>query len=223
MVAIFVLAVFLSLLTIDFFVLKFQGKYHPAFEPSLAQYNFPVDDGKVITVPSNLFFSKGHTWLKKNIDGLIEIGIDPFGTTALGPLLIQKCVISGKELTRGEMIFEGSYGNKTVKFLSPINGIVKTINADIIGKKISNPYEAWGVKMISNDSPENSDLFFAGSEALNWMKKEFIKLKGFIHDHSPKVDLAGETMYDGGLLSNDAVTLLVDKSVNDFEKEFLSL
>ena len=223
MVAIFVLAVFLSLLTIDFFVLKFQGKYHPAFEPTFSQFDFPVDDGKIITIPSNLFFSKGHTWLKKKRDGLVEIGIDPFGITALGALSIQKCVASGKELKRGEMIFEGSYGNKTVKFLSPVNGTVKSINTNIIGKNISNPYKAWGAQLISKDSPENSDLFFTGSEALNWMKNEFIKLKGFIHDHSPKVELAGETMYDGGSLSNDSSVLLVDKSINDFEKEFLSL
>ncbi|MCB0753722.1 MAG: hypothetical protein KDC52_19775, partial [Ignavibacteriae bacterium] len=81
MVAIFVLAVFLSVLSIDLIVLKFQGKYHPAFETPSAQYDEPIYDGNVITIPSNLFLSKGHTWLKKNKDGLIEIGIDPFGTT----------------------------------------------------------------------------------------------------------------------------------------------
>lgn len=223
MVAIFVLVVFLSLLTIDLIVLKIQGKYHPAFEPSLSQYDFPIYDGKIITIPSNLFFSKGHTWLKKNKDGLLEIGVDPFGTTALGALSIQKCAESGEEIKRGSMIFEGSYGNKTVKFLSPVNGIVKSINTDIIGKEISDPYKDWGVQLISKDSTENGDLFFTEGEALKWMKKEFIKLKGFITDNSPNVELAGETMYDGGLLSNDAIALLVNKSVNDFEKEFLSL
>ncbi|PIQ09250.1 MAG: hypothetical protein COW71_07350 [Ignavibacteriales bacterium CG18_big_fil_WC_8_21_14_2_50_31_20] len=223
MVAIFVLALFLFILLVDLIVLRIQGKSHPAFEPALSQYDYPVYDGNVIPIPSNLFFSKGHTWLKKNKDGLIEIGIDPFGTTALGTLLIQKCVKSGKELKRGEVILEGSYGNKTVKFLSPINGSVKSINADVIGKKISNPYKAWGVRLISKDSLENGNLYFGGTEALNWMKKEFIKLKGFIDDHSLKVELVGETMYDGGLLSNNTSVLLVDQSVNDFEKEFLSL
>ena len=137
MVAIFVLAVFLSVLSLDLIVLRLQGKYHPAFEPSLSQYKFPVYDGNVITIPSNLLFSKGHTWLKKKKDGLLEVGIDPFGTTALGLLSIQKFAESGKVIKRGSMIFEGSYGNKSVKFLSPVNGIVKSINADIIGKKIS--------------------------------------------------------------------------------------
>lgn len=223
MVAIFVLSLFLFVLLVDLVVLKIQGKNHPAFGPLLTQYDSPIIEGNYFTLPPNIFFSKGHTWLKKNTDGLMEIGIDEFGTTALGTLSILKCAEVGEELKRGGMIFEGCYGNKVIKFLSPVNGIVKSVNTGIIGKKISNPYELWGIQLVSNDSPENSDLFFTRSEALNWMKKEFNKLKGFIHDHSPKIELAGETMYDGGLLSNDAVALLDDKSVNDFEKIFLSL
>ncbi len=223
MVAIFVLSLFFFVLSVDLVVLRIQGKNHPAFAPLLTQYNLPNIDGNYTSVPSNIFLAKGHTWLKKNKEGLIEIGIDAFGMTALGTLSILKCAEVGEELKRGGMIFEGCYGNKIIKFLSPVNGIVKSVNSDIIGKKNSNPYESWGVQLVSNDSPENRDLFFSGSEALKWMNNEFRKLKYFIHDHSPKIELAGETMYDGGSTSNDALTLLVDKSVNDFEKEFLSL
>lgn len=223
MVAIFVLAVFLFVLLVDMIVLRIQGKHHPAFEPSFTQYDLPTYDGNTITIPSNVFFSKGHTWLKKKKDGLLEIGIDEFGTTALGTLSILKCAELNKEVKRGKMIFEGCYGNNIIKFLSPIDGIVKSVNTNIIGKKISNPYETWGVQLISKDSLENRDLFFSGKEALNWMKNEVSKLKYFIEDHSPKVELAGETMYDGGLLSNYAVVSMIDQNINDFEKEFLSL
>lgn len=223
MVAIFVLSLFLFVLLVDLVVLRIQGKNHPAFGPSLTQYDSPIIERNYFTVPSNIFFSKGHTWLKKNKNGLMEIGIDAFGTTALGTLSILKCAEVGEELKRGGMIFEGSYGNKIIKFLSPVNGIVKSVNSGIIGKKISNPYESWGVQLVSNDSPENRDLFFSGSEALNWIKNEFSKLKYFIDDNSPIVEFVGETMYDGGSLSNDAVSLLLDQSINDFEKEFLSL
>ncbi|MCK7523453.1 MAG: hypothetical protein MZV64_40260 [Ignavibacteriales bacterium] len=66
-------------------------------------------------------------------------------------------------------------------------------------------------------------MFLSGKEASNWIKKESIKLKDFIINHSLKTDLAGATMFDGGSLSNDTISLLVDNSVNDFEKEFLSL
>ena len=92
------------------------------------QFDSSIFDRNSFPIPSNIFFSKGHTWLKRNNDGLISIGIDEFGMMALGALSILNCAPVGKELKRGEMIFEGAYGNKKVKFLSPINGIVKSVN-----------------------------------------------------------------------------------------------
>ncbi len=223
MVAIFVLTLFLLFISVDLIVLKIQGKYHPAFEPSSPQFDSSIFDRNSFPIPSNIFFSKGHTWLKRNNDGLISIGIDEFGMMAFGALSIFNCAPVGKELKRGEIIFEGAYGNKKVKFLSPINGIVKSVNGNIIGKKIYNPYETWGVQIDSDNFSDNKKMFLSGKEASNWIKKESIKLKDFIINHSLKTDLAGATMFDGGSLSNDTISLLVDNSVIDFEKEFLSL
>lgn len=223
MVAISVLSAFLIVIAVDLIVLKVQRKNHPAFEPSFSQIEFQISNGNVFTFPSNIFFSKGHTWHKKNKEGLLEIGIDPFGWTALGALSILKCAEPGAEVKRGTMLFEGCYGNKNIKFLSPVSGIIKSVNNNIIGKKISDPFAAWGIQLISKDSPKNKDLFFIGIEALNWMKNEFSRLKTFIETHSSKIELAGETMYDGGSLSNDLAGLLDNQSINDFEKEFLSL
>ena len=80
---------------------------------------------------------KGHTWLRQNNDGLISIGIDEFGLNALGALSILSFPETGKTIQRGDMLFEGAYGNRKVKFLSPVNGIVSSVNRDAIGKKIS--------------------------------------------------------------------------------------
>ena len=223
MVAIFVLTLFLFLISIDLIVLKIQGKSHPAFESPFPQFDSSIFDRNSFPIPSNIFFSKGHTWLKTNNDGLISIGIDEFGMMALGALSIFNCTPAGTELKRGEIIFEGAYGNKKVKFLSPINGIIKSVNENILGKKISNPYETWGVQIDSDNFSDNKKMFLSGKEASNWIKKESIKLKDFIINHSLKTDLAGATMFDGGSLSNDTISLLVDNSVIDFEKEFLSL
>lgn len=223
MVAIFVLTMFLLFLSVDLIVLKIQGKYHPAFEPSFSQFDSAIFSRNSFSIPSNVFFSKGHTWLKKNNNGLILIGIDEFGTKALGSLSIINCAAVGKELKRGELIFEGAYGNKKVKFLSPINGIVKSVNENILSKKISNPYETWGAQIVSDEFSDNKEMFLSGREAFNWIKKESIKLKDFIVNHSLKTDLAGATMFDGGSLSKDTISFLIDNSVIDFEKEFLSL
>jgi glycine cleavage system H lipoate-binding protein len=142
---------------------------------------------------------------------------------ALGELSILKCAETGRELKRGEIIFEGTYGNERVKFLAPVNGIVSSVNKNLIGKKISDPYKTWGVKLLSKDFSENREMFFSGKNALDWMKKESSKLKTFINHHLPKVEAAGTTMFDGGSLSNNTISTLIDMSADEFEKEFLSL
>lgn len=223
MVAIFVLTAFLFFILVDLVVLKFQGKNHPAFEPSFSQFDLSMFEKNRFVIPENTFFSKGHTWLKEEKNGLVNVGIDEFGMMALGTLSILNCAVTDKELKRGDVLFEGAYGNKNVKFLSPVNGVVQTVNSNIIGKNISNPYKTWGVQLLSKDFSENHEKFYSGNDAANWIKKEYVKLKSFIDTHSPKVNLAGETMYDGGTLSNDMLDSLVDKSASDFEKEFLSL
>ena len=223
MVAIFVLTAFLFFILVDLVVLKFQGKNHPAFEPSFSQFDLSMFEKNRFVIPENTFFSKGHTWLKEEKNGLVNVGIDEFGMMALGTLSILNCAVTDKELKRGDVLFEGAYGNKNVKFLSPVNGVVQTVNSNIIGKNISNPYKTWGVQLLSKDFSENHEKFYSGNDAANWIKKEYVKLKSFINTHSPKLNLAGETMYDGGTLSNDMLDSLVDKSASDFEKEFLSL
>lgn len=223
MVAIFVLSVFLLFLVLDLMVLKVQGKSHPAFETLFPQFDSPIFEIASFAIPSNTILSKGHTWLRQNNDGLISIGIDGFGLNALGALSILGCPESGKTIQRGDMLFEGAYGNRKVKFLSPVNGIVSSVNRDAIGKKISEPYKTWGVQLLSNDFSKNHGKVFSGNDALNWMKTESLKLKTFINDRLPKVEEAGATMYDGGLLTQDLVASLNDMSVIDFEKEFLSL
>jgi glycine cleavage system H lipoate-binding protein len=223
MVAVFVLSVFFLILLIDLAVLKYQGKTHPAFEPVSRQYILAFFDENNITIPSAVFFSKGHTWLKKNSEGLIELGIDLFGTEALGQISILKCAEAGKELKRGAVLFEGIYGNKAVKFLSPVNGVVKSVNPAILGSKIADPYKTWGVQMTSENFDKNRKLFSSGDKALLWMKEEYVRLNNFISSLTSNTELAGVTMYDGGTLSDDIASLSDDKSIKNFEKEFLSL
>ena len=223
MVAIFVLAAFLLFIAVDLIVLKVQGKYHPAFEPAYRQVDLSIFDRNSFTIPSNIYFSKGHTWLQKTKEGLFNIGIDAFANMALGKLSIIICVAEGESLRRGEVVFEGTYGNRKVKFLSPVNGEVKFVNRNIVGETISDPYKQWGVRILPTDFSENSKDLISGKKASIWMTNEFSKLKNFLENDLFETATVGTTMYDGGSLSKDASIALSDKSIADFEKEFLSL
>lgn len=223
MVAIFVLVLFLTVISVDMIVLKFRGKYHPAFEPSFSPYDMLLFDKNNFALPPDMLFSKGHTWLRKNGNGTFDIGIDALGTTALGTMPVLNYVKEGSELRRGEMLLEGGAGNNKIRFLSPVSGTVQTVNKNIAAGKIPDAYKTWNVRVISDDPDGNRKLFLSGKDASSWMKKEFIKLKKFIDVRSPQVQTAGATMQDGGLLSDDAVSSVVAQNAVDFEKQFLSL
>lgn len=201
MVAIFVLAGFISILLLDLLVLKLQGKVHPAFEAPSPIYEAVPSLESGTALPSNLFLSKGHTWLKKNSEGLIEIGIDSFASSALGSLSITKAAEQGSKIKRGDVLFVGNYGTESVEFLSPISGKIKNINRNIIGNKISSPYQTWGIQIDSNDMNKKGNHFFAGKEAIDWLKTESQKLKNILEPNFHNVELVGQTMFDGGVSS----------------------
>lgn len=223
MVAIFVLSAFVLVLMVDHLVLKLQGRTHPAFEPISAPIGFAELPDINHPLASNIFLSKGHTWLKKNREGLIEVGVDLFGSRALGGLVLTKCSEVNTVVKRGDVLFAGNYGAEPVEFLSPIDGTIKQINPKILDGKILNPYETWGIKVNSNDNINLKKELFSGKNAVEWLKTEFEKLKLFLEKHDANLVLVGETMFDGGASSANLSITPTKIIVNNFKTEFLSL
>lgn len=223
MVAIFVLSAFILILMLDHFVLKLQGKTHPAFEPEPGMISIAGSPVFNYELPPNILLSKGHTWLKKSDDGLTEIGIDFLGSIALGGLSIAKYPEENTRLQHGDVLFVGHYGAETVEFLSPVKGTVKQINSSLLGKKISNPYDTWGIKIYSEEEINTGNKLFSGKEAVEWIKTEYQKFQKFLEIHNTDLELVGETMFDGGASSDNSNSAPTKIIVNNFKKEFLSL
>jgi glycine cleavage system H lipoate-binding protein len=223
MVALFVLALFILFIAMDFIVLKVQGKTHPAFEKVLSISGLSYVPEMEIIVPGDIVLTKGHLWMRKNKAGLVKLGVDDFVSKSLGDISIQNNLSVGKELRRGEVIFEGKVGNKKLKFHSPVNGVVRSININSHDGEYSDSYSNWNVELSSKDFSAGNGQYFSGSEALNWLKQEFTKLDNFLKIHSAVPELVGATMYDGGKTVEGSTAGLNDKIAEDFEKEFLSL
>jgi glycine cleavage system H protein len=224
MVALFVVLTFLFFILVDLIVLKAQKKKHPAFEPSNYLAERLVFDFNTISVPRDIYISKGHTWAKKNEYGLIKIGVDDFVVKSLGNFSITKIIEPGSSIKKGDIIFEGNSNSHHFKFRSPVDGEIKFINPGIIGKKMTDPYgDDWSVLMLAPEYDVNKYQLFSGEELKFWMKKEFKRLREFLGAHTVKPELAGVTMQDGGNIVEGALLLVADEGVKDFEKEFLKM
>jgi glycine cleavage system H lipoate-binding protein len=154
----------------------------------------------------------------------IKAGIDDFVIHALGKLQISEIIPAGTKIKKGDVMIKGKFDSKSVNFLSPIDGVIDSINKNIIGKIINDPYENdWGVVIKTADANFSLSQLFLGTNAVNWMKNEFKKLKDFLVMNSYKPELVGVTMYDGGNVVEGAIANLDENSMKDFEAMFLSL
>ena len=222
MVAISVVLAFLSFILIDIAVLKFQGKTHPAFENPAEEKIAPIFVNG-FDLPEGVFLSKGHTWVKKLPYNLYQIGIDNFILQTFKEITVTNVSEFGSELKRGDIIMEVKAGNKILKFRSPLDGIIKSINNITQEEnKILNPYVQWQVMLRPLNEKEDRNKLLSGKKASVWLNEQFKKLEEFISIHAGNLELAGTTMYDGGKLVDNASALILESNIEDFEKEFLT-
>lgn len=217
MVALFVVLTFILFIAIDFFVLKSQGKQHPAFMSA------HVFDKSSIFFPADAMLAKGHMWLKQLKDGFIRLGIDEFILKATGPFMLSALKKEGEQVQRGEALLVAQFGKHSVTFRSPVNGTIGSINKNLVGKKVTDPYDTdWAVTFRPI---ENANQLFStmksGKKATEILKDEFNRFKDFLSFHSGEPELAGVTMADGGNIVEGVLNNFNDEAISDFEKKFL--
>ncbi len=216
MVLILVLIAVTIMIMVDIFVIR-------ARKTKLAYTSPTVFNKKSLIAPEGYYFSKGHVWAKQIENDKIKTGIDDFIIHALGKILISDITREGTSVKKGDVLIQGKFNSKNVNFLSPIDGIVDSVNKNIVGKTINDPYNNdWGVVIKPNSSNPLADFLF-GNNAVTWMKNEFKKLKDFLVMNSNKPELVGVTMYDGGNVFDGAISQLDENGIRDFEAMFLSL
>ena len=224
MVALYVLLGFILLLLIDYFVLKGEKKFHPAFQKKYEVVENVVFDNISVTIPADSYVSKGHTWAELLANGLIKIGVDEFILKSVGKFMVTNLVKSGTVIKKGDVIIEAKLGDKNLNFRSPVDGTVNFVNDDLVGKTVSDPYgEDWGVMVTPINFEKNAASLQANEKVKDWMKNEFIRLKNYLVESSAQPQLAGVTMLDGGKMLEGAVAHLNKESVKKFEDEFLKV
>lgn len=109
---------------------------------------------------NNLFFSKDHIWVQKNND-TVKIGLSDFAQKKMKAVVFINLPEEGDSVTIGEA-FGDIESLKTVSdLISPVDGVVTAVNADIADDpQIINeqPYESWLIEVnAANLSDELMD------------------------------------------------------------------
>lgn len=127
-------------------------------------------------IPGGVFISEGHCWAAVSQDGTVKVGIDDFAKKIIGKIDSIEFPNLGMNITKGQPLFSIRQNKKTIQFLSPISGLVKSINhelADNLEALDYTPYDKNWICIVDADKldTELSELKI-GKNALAFYQEE---------------------------------------------------
>jgi len=109
----------------------------------------------------DLKYSKSHEWVKETGNGQFKIGLSDFAQKELGDIVYVNLPQAGDELKAGASFGDIESVKAVSDILSPINGIVKDVNAAVASAPDSinkAPYDSW---LISAEGSVGEELLSA--------------------------------------------------------------
>ncbi len=182
-------------------------------------------------VPMTTFVHPGHTWANILPTGDVRIGLDDFTRKVIGDIEHIGFPERGNMLKQGEGAFTVKAGNKTLTFLSPVDGEVTGINGMMLSnpRAVSrNPYgSGWVLRVRPTNLSANLKAMKVAGDAVAWLKAELRRFREFalgenLHYVNDELQYeVGRTSHDGGYLTEGMLGRMDEKAVKYFEEEFL--
>jgi len=106
-------------------------------------------------------YTRTHEWVLEE-EGLYKVGITDYAQNEMGDLVFVNLPEVGDEVTKGEVFADLESVKAVSDVYSPISGVVREINEDILdAPELINqsPYDAWFIKVgdLTDDEPDLMD------------------------------------------------------------------
>ncbi|CAJ1497992.1 glycine cleavage system protein GcvH [[Mycobacterium] kokjensenii] len=102
-------------------------------------------------LPSDLYYTAEHEWVRRTGDGTVRVGITDFAQAALGDVVYVQLPDAGTGVTAGEPFGEVESTKSVSDLYAPLTGSVSAVNPDLDanpGLVNSDPYGAgWLVEL----------------------------------------------------------------------------
>lgn len=153
-------------------------------------------------VLANLRYHAGHTWLQRERKNVHRVGADEFAAVVAGPVEKIELPKPGQWVRQGQKVFAFVRGGEKVEMVSPVEGEVLDVNAEIAENPQllrEDPYgKGWLMTVFAPDEEGPSRNLLPANLLRSWMREaseSFYRLQP---------QLAGATAADGGRASKDA-------------------
>ena len=178
-----------------------------------------IQSVKGFDVPMGYYFHNGHTWARIESGGCIRVGLDDFALKLLGRADALDLPLMGKELDHGKVGWGLKRKDNLADVLSPIDGVIVEVNADVReNPALANqePYgEGWLFMVRTPNVKATMKKLMADVDSLDWMNTEVRTLERMIEL------TAGPLAADGGYLQEDIYGILPDLGWKKLTQTFL--
>jgi len=229
MVALLVTLTILVFLTADYFLQRAHRVHALGTEPSAAGTE-PAPPGVFgrpgYRVPQGVFFDSGHTWLHLEESGVAKVGINDFAQTVVGDIDEIITRSPGEQVRRGDTIIQLRHGDRAVAFRSPVDGVVREVNDEMLGRgeilSVEPQSSAWICRIKPNDPGSVLGGMMIGNTAKEWLQREVARVKVFLSTITPEHPVLGHSMQDGGLPGYGLIDFLDDDEWKKLQEKFFA-
>lgn len=205
----FVLLTFLLIITVTYF-------RRPATEMQVQ----PEAPGRVrppvmskatgFEIPTGYAFHPGHTWVCDEGHQNARVGMDSFAAQLFGKLDRIETVELNRWVRQGQKLWTVTHDGKTVDMLSPIEGVVVSLNHQVIKNPSSvngDPYkDGWVCVVKSPDMHTNIKNLIQGPLVAPWMQNTLSRLNALATQYAPALAQDGGHPVSGLLSQVDPAT-----------------
>ena len=141
-------------------------------------------------------FHQGHSWAADADGGVLTVGLDDFAAQFVGPPDALALPAVGARVQQGEVAWRLGAGERTLPMLSPVEGEVVAVNADVMAAPklaTEDPYgRGWLFQVRPSNWPVALRNLLSGEVARAWIGATVEQLR-----RTPGAEL-GVLMPDGG-------------------------
>lgn len=222
MVALFVLAMILTAVLIEYVRTKKIEQPAEAAKPALADR---------FVVPRGFFLGKGHTWAELLTDGSVRIGADDFVQKLVGSVDGIEIIPTDGEIRKGAPLFRLRKRGRVLTILSPVSGRIVETNSSVLNHPAAvnrDPYvRGWIAVIEPTDISADLKFLAVAGEATDWLRKEVSRFRNFIKEQASKMlgeeqyATVGITLLDGGIPISGVMEKTDEQTWLAFEEQFL--
>jgi glycine cleavage system H lipoate-binding protein len=226
MVVFILLAFILLCISVDALVQYSRHKKSKAI--NLSSVTTRIFNESSVVVPKGLYYDKSHTWAFMEKSGYVKIGIDDFLLHITGNLNRLKMKDEGEKVSKGEAVLSLIQNGKQLTIKSPISGIIKSFNKQIIDNpsiiNVSGFNEGWIYTVEPTNWSRDLQFLLMSDKYKEWLKNEFTRLKDFISTItlSNNKELATIILQDGGEIKENLLADYGPEVWEDFQTKFIN-